>query len=111
MSNAENYTLADWTYDITEALAAHVYAFALNTAYDQGDDAQYALAFEAANTAGFSLFFSFDYAGNGAWPKESVLEILDTYAGNAVYYHYNGQPFVSTFEGPDNAEDCTSCYS
>lgn len=82
-------------------------AFALNTASDQGDEPQYALAFEAAsNTAGFSLFFSFDYAGNGAWPKESVVDILDAYTGSANYYQYQGQPFVSTFEGPDNAEDC-----
>lgn len=111
VSNAANYTLADWTYDITLALQSHVYAFALNTAYDQGDEPQYELAFEAANTAGFTLFFSFDYAGNGAWPKESVLEILEEYASNDVYYHYNGQPFVSTFEGPDNAEDCMYTYS
>ncbi|KUI72307.1 hypothetical protein VM1G_07944 [Cytospora mali] len=116
VSNAENYTLADWTYDITLALSAHVYAFALNTAYDQGDESQYELAFDAANRAGFALFFSFDYAGNGAWPKASVLEVLDKYSGNDVYYNYNGQPFVSTFEGSDNAEDwidikaATGCY-
>jgi hypothetical protein len=36
-------------------------------------------AFSAAVNTGFSLFLSFDYAGNGAWAKDDVLDMLETY--------------------------------
>jgi hypothetical protein len=105
VSNAANYTLQTWEDDIALAQAAHIDAFALNTAYNQGDDPQYDLAFQAASARGFQLFFSFDYAGNGAWPKKSVLQILNKYASHGQHFKHNGQPFVSTFEGPGSAED------
>ncbi|PTU21963.1 hypothetical protein P175DRAFT_0424640, partial [Aspergillus ochraceoroseus IBT 24754] len=62
-------------------------------------------AFTVADSLGFRLFFSFDYAGNGPWPEDQVLDYLSTYGSNSAYYQYNGQPLVSTFEGPDNADD------
>lgn len=62
-------------------------------------------AFEAAEASSFKLFFSFDYAGEGAWPKDSVINYLSTYTGSPAYYKYNGKPLVSTFEGPENAAD------
>jgi hypothetical protein len=52
---------------------------------------------------GFQLFFSFDYAGSGAWPKSTVIDYLTQYGSNTAYYHYNGKPFVSTFEGAASA--------
>lgn len=66
-----------------------------------------AAAFAAASGTGFQLFFSFDYAGNGPWPKQTVIDYINQYSGNGAYFHYNGQPFVSTFEGPGNADDWT----
>lgn len=48
---------------------------------------------------GFKLFFSFDYAGNGAWALADVASYI------SQYYQHNGQPFVSTFEGRYNAAD------
>lgn len=89
-----------------KAAAAHIDAFALNMAYgDPLNDIQVPIAFAAAGSAGFQLFFSFDYAGNGSWPKAAVEAMINKYSGEAAYYHYNSKPFVSTFEGPDSATD------
>lgn len=54
---------------------------------------------------GFKLFFSFDYAGNGAWDKQDVISLCTSYCNNPAYYHTNGGPLLSTFEGPENAAD------
>ena len=88
-------------------MECHIDAFALNIAYNDSTVAtSVSRAFQAAQGSGLKLFFSFDYAGGGAWPKADVQSYLDSYTGNAAYYKTdNGQPFVSTFEGPDNAGD------
>jgi hypothetical protein len=99
------------------AIEAHIDAFALNVAYGwpENDDAL-VLAFQAAATKGFHLFFSFDYAGNGSWPLGDVQGLIQKYASSGNYYKYQGKPFVSTFEGPDNAQDwvtikqATGCF-
>ncbi|GJC92737.1 mutanase [Colletotrichum higginsianum] len=118
VGNANNYTVADWQTEISLAQAAHIDAFALNIA--QGDKtiaSSLELAFQAAGGAGFQLFFSFDYAGGDrAWSKQEVIDLCSQYCANGAYYHYNGKPFISTFEGPANAEDwhdiksATSCF-
>lgn len=99
------------------AQQAHIDAFALNMAYDDPtNEPSLVQAFQVANSLGFQLFFSFDYAGNGAWPKSTVLDYLNQYGSNSAYYQYKGKPFVSTFEGPASAEDWidikkeTGCY-
>ncbi|RAK98769.1 glycoside hydrolase family 71 protein [Aspergillus ibericus CBS 121593] len=101
LGNAWNYTLATWKEDMTLAQAAHIDAFALNMGYgDSSTATQAALAFEAANSVGFKLFFSFDYeGGTGAWPQADVITYLNKYGSNSAHYKYNGKPFVSTFEG------------
>lgn len=99
------------------AQQAHIDAFALNMAYDDPtNEPSLVQAFQVANSLGFQLFFSFDYAGNGAWPKSTVLDYLNQYGSNSAYYQYKGKSFVSTFEGPASAEDWidikkeTGCY-
>jgi hypothetical protein len=62
-------------------------------------------AFSTAASQGFKLFFSFDYAGNGPWPKTDVGALLVAYTALEAYYTYQGKYFVSTFEGPGNADD------
>ncbi|KAH8880781.1 hypothetical protein GQ53DRAFT_889507 [Thozetella sp. PMI_491] len=105
VGNANNYTLANWEYDMTQAKNAHIDAFALNIAnHDTSIYSSLALAFQAASAVGFQLFFSFDFAGGGAWDYNSVHTICSAYFGNSHYYHYNGLPFVSTFEGPDQSK-------
>jgi len=70
-----------------------------------GNNAQLSLAFSAANAKGFKLFFSFDYAGNGAWPQAEVISLIQEYGSNGAYYQYNNKPLVSTFEGPASSGD------
>lgn len=105
VGNAYNYTLDDWSTDITLAKQAHIDAFAMNMAYDVNIAAPLADAFAVAGSLGFKLFFSFDYAGNGSWPKDDVAGLLVTYTSLPAYFQYNGKYLVSTFEGPDNADD------
>ncbi|KAJ0305351.1 hypothetical protein Brms1b_010895 [Colletotrichum noveboracense] len=63
-------------------------------------------AFSAAKAEGFKLLFSFDYAGRGPWPKDTVISYLKKFGTTAEYFkHIDGKPLVSTFEGPGNAED------
>lgn len=62
-------------------------------------------AFSAAESLGFSLFFSFDYAGGGDWALADVISYINLFKSSPAYYYYKGKPFVSTFEGPDRAED------
>ncbi|PYI21842.1 hypothetical protein BO99DRAFT_316686, partial [Aspergillus violaceofuscus CBS 115571] len=72
---------------------------------DPTNEASLAAAFSVAESVGFKLFFSFDYAGNGALPKEVVISYITKYAASSAYFQHGGQPFVSTFEGPNNAND------
>lgn len=92
---------------MTEAINAHIDAFALNIANDESTtDTSLGNAFLAAENVGFSLFFSFDYAGNGAWDKAKVIALINAYAGSSkAYWHHGSQPLVSTFEGSGSAED------
>lgn len=89
------------------AQTANIDAFALNMPAGSSVTAsQVSNAFIAANSRGFKLFFSFDYAGNGTWAKDDVLSLLKTYASNGAYFLHDGvKPLVSTFEGPGSAAD------
>ncbi|KAL6872703.1 hypothetical protein J3F83DRAFT_580668 [Trichoderma novae-zelandiae] len=106
VGNAENYTLGTWETDIGLAQEAHIDAFALNIAYNDSTAANsVSLAFQAASSKGFKLFFSFDYAGGGPWPADSVRSVASPYLSLATYFTYNGKPLISTFEGTQNAQD------
>ncbi|THY17642.1 glycoside hydrolase [Aureobasidium pullulans] len=106
-----SYSTADWQKDIRSAQSSHIDAFALNIANDGRYGAQLANAFSAANTLGFKLFFSFDYAAQGAFSQQVVIDLINQYKGNGAYYQYNGKAFVSTFEGPGNSGDWTTIKS
>lgn len=83
VGNTEQFELTDWVKEIAYAQAAGIDAFALNIAYDDYvTQLQLPLAFSAAEAVGFKLFFSFDYAGNGPWPKSEVIGILDYYGAS-----------------------------
>ncbi|KAK4097654.1 glycoside hydrolase family 18 protein [Parathielavia hyrcaniae] len=119
VGNTASFDVARWTDNINLAKQAHIDAFALNIAYGWEDnEKQLSNAFAAAAPAGFKLFFSFDYAGGtGPWPLDKVRTLIRTYGKHAAHYQYNGLPLVSTFEGPDQADDWhtinsgdTSCF-
>jgi hypothetical protein len=109
--------VSDWQQDIAFAQTAKIDAFALNIAHgDSVNAAQIGNAFQAANSKGFKLFFSFDYAGGdgdttGGWSKDDVRGLLQQYANNGAYYRKGSQPFVSTFEGPNASGDWSSIKS
>ncbi|KAJ6006733.1 carbohydrate-binding module family 24 protein [Penicillium sp. IBT 35674x] len=107
VSNTAGYEVSDWEDHMTAANDAHIDAFALNIANGEDTtDTSLGNAFLAAENIGFKLFFSFDYAGNGAWDKAVVISLLQDYAGTSqTYWYHNDQPLCSTFEGPENAAD------
>lgn len=114
VSNTASYTVADWEDDITKAQAVLIDGFVLNIARDEATNGNsLANAFVAANNLGssFKLLLSFDYAGNGLWPKDQVTELIQKYSSNAAYYLRGSQPLVSTFEGPKASDDWTSIKS
>ncbi|KAL4803057.1 glycoside hydrolase [Aspergillus unguis] len=108
VANTQNYTLADWTSDITLAKASSIDAFALNAGYGASENEQsFRNAFSVAQELDFKLFFSLDYSTtkNTTWPKEKVVDLLRNYSTHSAYFrHDNGQALVSTFEG-FSAED------
>ncbi|KAH7323895.1 glycoside hydrolase [Rhexocercosporidium sp. MPI-PUGE-AT-0058] len=108
VGNCQTYTLAEWQNEMALAKAAHLDAFALNMA--AGEAGPLALAFQAANNVGFKLFFSFDY-GPSKWAASDVLNLIQQYKGNNAYFKYNNQPFVSTFEGTESAQDWVAIKS
>ncbi|KAH8881777.1 hypothetical protein GQ53DRAFT_667060 [Thozetella sp. PMI_491] len=108
VSNTAAFSQADWATEINKAKTAGIDAFALNMAYGEATtQSQLPLAFAAANAAGFKLFFSIDYAGNGLWPKADVLSLLKRWIPDGAYYRNGAKPMVSTFEGTAAAKDWT----
>ncbi|KAG9669891.1 carbohydrate-binding module family 24 protein, partial [Aureobasidium melanogenum] len=108
VGNVNSWTISDWQRDIRLARDSHIDAFALNIANNGGYASQIANAFSAANSLGFKLFFSFDYAAQGAFVQQDVISLVNQYRSNSAYYKYNGKPFVSTFEGPGSSGDWTA---
>lgn len=62
----------------------------------------------AAAVGGFSLFLSFDFLSHGTWSNDNIIQHINTYGHQPAQYRYNGQPFVSTFEGSDRVDDWAS---
>ncbi|KAF2116938.1 glycosyl hydrolase family 71-domain-containing protein [Lophiotrema nucula] len=112
-NTGNDFGISDWDTQFDKASEAGIQAFALNIAADwAGNDDAIHLAFLEASKPRFNiikLFFSFDYAGGGAWDKEKVVSMINQYKSHGRYWQHDGpnglQPLVSTFEGPDNAGD------
>ncbi|KAF4839834.1 Mutanase [Colletotrichum siamense] len=106
VGNTAEYTDSDWADDINKAKEAHIDAFALNMAQgEEMNDKSVKAVFAKAEQLGFQLFFSFDYAGNGPWKKQVVIDMLKKYSSSPAHFRHEGKPFVSTFEGPAQADD------
>lgn len=107
VGNNAAYQVSDWQADIRLASSKGIDAFALNIAPPLAGNTltQVGLAFQAAASTHFKLFFSFDYLGSGVpWASNDIVTLLQQYAGSTNYYKYLGLPFVSTFEGPTNSD-------
>lgn len=108
MGNTAKFTSSDWDKQINDAANSGIDGFALNMAWDWEHNADaLELAFAAAaKRSGFVMIFSFDYAGNGPWELDAVVEYILKYREHRSYWnHIPGRPLVSTFEGPDHADD------
>ncbi|KAK3497175.1 glycoside hydrolase [Neurospora hispaniola] len=108
VGNARYYDLPDWQDDIRLAQKASIDGFVLNIAsQDESNANSLANAFRAANAANFKLFFSFDYNAQAPWSKDAVTSLINRWADERSYFKPDNtyRPLVSTFEGPDYAED------
>ncbi|KAL4902174.1 glycoside hydrolase, partial [Aspergillus multicolor] len=107
IANTENYTLSDWASDMTLAKASSIDAFALNAGFGQDENPiSFRNAFTVAAELDFKLFFSLDYSGDGHWPKDQVISLLQNYISHDAYFrHSDGKALVSTFEGFEAAND------
>ena len=106
VGNANAYGQSDWVSDMRLAQAAGIDAFALNVgATDQTTTVQVPLAYAAAAQIGFKVFLSFDYAAQGPWSSQAIVNTIRTYANSPAQFKVNGLPFVSTFAGRTNATD------
>lgn len=54
-------------------------------------------AFHVALSVGFTLFLTFDNVASGPWPAEDVIDYVNEFKTSPAYFHYNGDPLVSTF--------------
>ncbi|KAK7415048.1 hypothetical protein QQX98_006186 [Neonectria punicea] len=111
VGNTLDYGTADRTADMNAAKAAGIDAFALNIAYSEEANALVNLAFSIATSVGFKLFFSFDYAGNGFWPNDNVISLINAWKGYDAYYKRGSQPLASTFEGSGAADQWATIKS
>lgn len=104
---------SDWQNDISLAKGAGIDGFALNIAtQDSYTDTVLQTAYAAAEAVGgFVLFLSFDYLSGGAWQASDVVNKINAYSSQSAQFHYQGKPFVSTFEGTANIGDWSSIKS
>ncbi|KAI0116081.1 glycoside hydrolase family 71 protein [Hypoxylon sp. NC0597] len=100
-----------WQKDISEAKSAGIDGFALNVgSADSWNAQQLQLAYDTASSNGFSLFLSFDMAAS-SWTVDQVVSLVNQYKGASSQLKVNGKPFVSTFEGPNWADNWASVRS
>lgn len=80
LSNTLEFSTAEYAHEISVAQAAGLDAFAVNMgANDPSSDiGRLRLLFDAAESANFKIMFSFDYAGNGIWARDRVLQFIQT---------------------------------
>ncbi|PWY89185.1 glycosyl hydrolase family 71 protein [Aspergillus heteromorphus CBS 117.55] len=113
LANSANFTKTHWEADITAAKAAHIDAFALNTAYGAANATKLLNdAFAVASDLDFKLFLSFDYSAGG-WPADQVTDWLKNYTTHPAYFtdSTTKHPLVSTFEGYQATGDWSSIKS
>lgn len=90
VGNVAKWSPKQWKSDIALVQSAHIDAFALDIAAGEPHtSASLNLAFRAAASLGFKLFFSFDYAGNESFDQSDVISYTNKYAASPAYYRHN----------------------
>ncbi|KAF7972830.1 hypothetical protein HWV62_16928 [Athelia sp. TMB] len=94
-----SYTQADWTADMQLAQATGIDGFALNIGTDSYNPTQLGYAYAAAEALGFKVFLSFDFSYWNASSTADIAGYISTYGALPAQFMYNGDVFVSTFNG------------
>jgi len=100
VGNTYPYTQQDWASDIQQIQAMGVDAIALNLGSDSWELSQVAKAYAAAQALGtnFKLFISFDFTAMSC-TLSNIVNIANTYRNHPNQFKYNGQTFISSYEG------------
>jgi sugar/nucleoside kinase (ribokinase family) len=88
VENSKDWNLGAWEDKINLARAAHIDSFALNFGSGVDYDLTFLKAFVAADNLGFKVVFSFNYAGNSPFMKDTVIETLRFWTPYDMYYHF-----------------------
>ncbi|KAG0145287.1 hypothetical protein CROQUDRAFT_45976 [Cronartium quercuum f. sp. fusiforme G11] len=98
--NFQVYQADDWKADMELAKASGIDAFAINIGRDTTNAKQLPLAYDVADSIGFSLFLSFDMVYYGqADSSRDVIQLIRAYSKRKSQFRYQGKPLVSTFSG------------
>ena len=108
----DGQTAEKWAADVAVAQAAGIDGFALNAGgQDTYNDVQLPLAYAAAEGAPggqpFRAFISFDQAAS-TWSVDQIVARVTQFADSPAQFKIDGRPVVSTFEGPDWADNWAS---
>ncbi|KAK4449564.1 glycoside hydrolase [Podospora aff. communis PSN243] len=95
-----------WKHDVVTAKEVGIDGFALNIGpSDPWTQEQLDMVYHVAEEVeDFVLFISFDMAV-GEWPVSQVVELINRYKSSKAQMLVDGDPFVSTFEGPAWADN------
>ncbi|KAK4187067.1 glycoside hydrolase [Podospora australis] len=95
-----------WSHDVKTAKEAGIDGFALNIGpSDPWTETQLCHAYHEAEQVGdFVVFLSFDMAC-GNWSVEQVTDLINRFKDSSAQFKVDRKTFVSTFEGPDWADN------
>ncbi|KAK4133767.1 glycoside hydrolase family 71 protein [Trichocladium antarcticum] len=95
-----------WAHDVDSAKESGIDGFALNVGpSDPWTSTQLDEAYRNAEESGdFTLFISFDMAA-GSWSISQVADLINRYKESTAQFKVDEAPVVSTFEGPDWADN------
>jgi glucan endo-1,3-alpha-glucosidase len=95
-----------WKHDVVTAKEVGIDGFALNIGpSDPWTQEQLDMVYRVAEEVeDFVLFISFDMAV-GKWPVPQVVDLINRYKPSKAQMLVDGDPFVSTFEGPAWADN------
>jgi hypothetical protein len=78
LSNTLQFSIQEYRDDMRLAQDAGIDAFAVNMGANDATSnyEKIDMVFRAAEQNNFKIMFSFDYAGNGVWPRQRVLDYI-----------------------------------
>ncbi|KAF1952324.1 glycoside hydrolase, partial [Byssothecium circinans] len=102
-TQASRTSSKDYDADMKQAKAAGIDAFALNIGLDSYTDTQLGYAYKSASDNGMKVFISFDFNYYTTGSEVAIAEKVKQYASSAGQLRVDNKPFVSTFNGNQEA--------